>query len=91
MRERKTDTFGSLDWNITWCRAFPTLAATRLYLQDEDSCSAVWQLLAFQTIFGLSHDEEWKYTRDEAGMAESLGYGEITTKAVFQILDRVVL
>lgn len=64
-----------------------------------DFIESVWSLLAYQTMFedytltndsSTTNKQKWKHKRDMTTMENSLGYGEITTVAVFEIMETLM-
>lgn len=73
-------------WTRTWCRAFPTLLPE--YVTNADLSL---QLLAFDEVFpSLSssrHAAMPAQVEPTSVLENSLGYGEMTARTVFQVMD----
>lgn len=74
-----------LEWRILWCKAFPTLLPCHNFIDDND---CVWQSIAYDELFSTQKQKnaEAEPTFDFFSNM-SLGYGEITPRAVFAIMD----
>jgi SAM-dependent methyltransferase len=77
-----------LAWRILWTRALPT--AVQTLLQDDNDNDDVWYDLAFRCIWRDDNkskypDQQHRNTPPDR-CSDSLGYGEITEIAVFEIL-----
>lgn len=78
-----------IGWQVTWTKAFPTLLAFDVYC-DEESAKFL-RVLAFHEII---HQEQQQATAtrqqfhiESINWSDSLGYGEITCEAVFQVIS----
>jgi SAM-dependent methyltransferase len=77
----------SIAWHISWTRAFPTLAKTLFPGEIE------WHEIAWLVIQGhlddrvVGKEEEESTQSSIPWQKESLGYGEVTPKAVIEILN----